>query len=47
MNDKQPVSVNVRFLSEELFVEITVVECPECFALVQEKHLDEHIRSHQ
>jgi hypothetical protein len=37
-----PVSVNVRFLSDETYIEVTVVECPACFALVREQRLDEH-----
>jgi hypothetical protein len=39
---KNPVSVNVRFLSDELYIEVTVVECPTCFALVREQKLDGH-----
>jgi hypothetical protein len=44
MPEKKPISVNVRLLTEELFVEITVVECLYCFCLVREDKLDEHAR---
>jgi hypothetical protein len=39
----KPVSVNIRLLSEELFVEITVMECSKCFAIVREDKMDEHM----
>lgn len=44
--DIPPVSVNVRFLSDNLFIEVTVVECTSCFALVREEKLGDHFRSH-
>jgi hypothetical protein len=46
MSTAKPLIVSVMFKSYDLVSEVTVVECPRCFALVREGLLDEHERSH-
>ena len=38
----QPISINLRMLTEEIMTDVIVRECPVCFAIVRETKMGDH-----
>lgn len=43
-----PITISVRYLTTDLTEAVAnVLECPECFALIREVRLPDHISTHK